>query len=55
MFLAIRELMHAKFRYILIGVIMVLIAMLIFIISGLAKGLSADNASAVQNLQADQI
>lgn len=55
MFLAIRELIHAKFRYILIGVIMVLIAMLIFIISGLAKGLSADNASAVQNLQADHV
>lgn len=34
---------------------MVLIAMLIFIISGLAKGLSADNASAVQNLQADHV
>lgn len=34
---------------------MVLIAMLIFIISGLAKGLSADNASAIQNLQADHV
>lgn len=55
MFLAIRELVHAKFRYILIGVIMVLIAMLIFIISGLAKGLSADNASAIQHLQADYV
>ncbi|WP_404450922.1 ABC transporter permease [Virgibacillus necropolis] len=55
MFLAIRELLHAKFRYILIGVIMVLIAMLIFIISGLAKGLSADNASAIQNLPADYV
>ncbi|ASN03624.1 ABC transporter permease [Virgibacillus necropolis] len=55
MFLAIRELTHAKFRYILISVIMVLIAMLIFIISGLAQGLSSDNASAVQNLQADYL
>ncbi|PAV28197.1 ABC transporter permease [Virgibacillus profundi] len=55
MFLAIRELTHAKFRYVLIGLIMVLIASLIFIISGLTKGLSADNASAIQNLQADYV
>lgn len=55
MFLAIRELMHAKLRYLLIGFIIVLISSLIFVISGLAKGLSADNASAIQNLQADQL
>ncbi|OZU87490.1 ABC transporter permease [Virgibacillus indicus] len=55
MFLAIRELIHAKFRYVLIGFIMVLVASLIFIISGLAKGLSADNASAIQNLETDYI
>ena len=55
MFLAIRELMYAKFRYVLIGFIMVLVACLIFIISGLAKGLSADNASAIQDLQTDYI
>lgn len=55
MFLAIRELIHAKFRYVLIGLIMVLIACLIFIVSGLAQGLSADNASAIQNLQADYL
>ncbi|MBY7141852.1 ABC transporter permease [Virgibacillus sp. NKC19-3] len=55
MFLAIRELMHAKVRYILIGLIMVLIACLIFIISGLAQGLSADNASAIQHLNADYL
>ncbi|WP_164670743.1 ABC transporter permease [Virgibacillus doumboii] len=55
MFLAIRELLHAKFRYLLIGFIIVLISGLIFIISGLAKGLSADNASAIQNLQADYL
>ncbi|GAB3063012.1 ABC transporter permease [Virgibacillus ainsalahensis] len=55
MFLAIRELFYAKFRYVLIGLIMVLIALLIFIISGLAQGLSADNASAIQDLEADYI
>ncbi|MFD1360945.1 ABC transporter permease [Lentibacillus salinarum] len=55
MFLAIRELLHAKLRYSLIGLIMILIAVLIFIISGLAKGLSADNASAIQHLNADNL
>lgn len=55
MFLAIRELMHAKFRYILIGVIMVLVAGLIFIISGLAKGLSYDNASSIITMDTDNL
>jgi putative ABC transport system permease protein len=55
LFLAIRELFYSKLRYILIGLIMVLVASLIFIISGLAKGLSADNASAIQELQADYV
>ncbi|GGJ99363.1 ABC transporter permease [Lentibacillus kapialis] len=55
MFLAIRELLHTKLRYILIGFIMVLVAMLIFIISGLANGLSADNASSIQDMQADRL
>lgn len=55
MFLAIRELIYAKFRYVLISFIMVLIALLIFIISGLAQGLSADNASAIQRLHADYV
>ncbi|WP_339230428.1 ABC transporter permease [Oceanobacillus sp. FSL K6-2867] len=55
MFLTIRELAHGKIRYALIGLIIILIASLIFIISGLAKGLSADNASAIQNLEVDYI
>ncbi|WP_188456748.1 ABC transporter permease [Virgibacillus oceani] len=55
MFLALRELKYAKLRYALIGLIMVLIAGLIFIISGLTKGLAADNASSIQNLQADYL
>ncbi|GAA0594129.1 ABC transporter permease [Virgibacillus siamensis] len=55
MFLGIRELLHAKFRYILIGVIMVLVAGLIFIISGLAKGLSYDNASSIITMDADYL
>lgn len=55
MFLSIRELMHAKVRYILIGLIIILIATLIFVISGLAEGLSANNASAIQNMDADYL
>lgn len=55
MFLAIRELRHSKFRYLLIGTIMVLISSLFFIITALAQGLSADNASAIENLQADYL
>ncbi len=55
MFLAIRELFHAKLRYMLIGFIMVLVAMLIFIISGLANGLSTDNAGSIQSMHADRL
>ncbi|AOH53148.1 ABC transporter permease [Peribacillus muralis] len=53
MFLAIRELKHSKLRYLLIGLIIVLVALLVFIISGLANGLSSDNASSIQNMKAD--
>lgn len=53
MFLAIRELKHSKVRYLLIGLIMVLVAWLVFIISGLANGLSAENASSIQGMDAD--
>ncbi|RAL24179.1 ABC transporter permease [Thermoflavimicrobium daqui] len=53
MFLALRELKFSKLRYFLIGFIMILIAWLVFIISGLANGLSSDNASALQNMKAD--
>ncbi|MGE7602794.1 ABC transporter permease [Peribacillus sp. NPDC097675] len=53
MFLAIRELKHSKVRYLLIGLIMILVAWLVFIISGLANGLSAENASSIQSMDAD--
>ncbi|WP_315906508.1 ABC transporter permease [Priestia koreensis] len=55
MFLAIRELKHAKLRYLLIGSIMMLIALLVLFVSGLAKGLSSDNAASIQNLKADYL
>ncbi len=55
MFLAIRELKHAKTRYMLICLIMVLIAWLVLFVSGLAKGLSSDNASSIQNMNTDYL
>ena len=55
MFLALREMKHAKLRYLLIGLIMVLIAWLVLFVTGLAKGLSNDNVSSLQNMDADYI
>ncbi|MGG3989094.1 ABC transporter permease [Bacillus smithii] len=55
MFLALRELKHAKLRYFLVGLIMVLIAWLVLFVSGLAKGLSSDNASSIQKMNADYL
>lgn len=55
MFLALREIKHAKMRYLLIGFIMVLIAWLVLFVSGLAKGLSSANASSIQNMKADYL
>ncbi|MCK6256329.1 ABC transporter permease [Fictibacillus sp. KIGAM418] len=55
MFLALREIKHAKIRYLLIGLIMVLISFLVLFVSGLAKGLSSDNASSIQRMNANYI
>lgn len=48
MFLALRELRHARLRYLLIGAIITLIAWLVFLLSGLANGLANDNGGAVR-------
>ncbi|MNO14448.1 FtsX-like permease family protein [compost metagenome] len=55
MFMAIRELRHAKTRYILISLIMVLIAWLVLFVTGLAQGLASDNASSIQQMNADYL
>lgn len=55
MFLALKELNHAKFRYVLIGIIMVLTAFLVFFVSGLAQGLASADSSAVRALHADYL
>ncbi len=55
MFLAVKELKHSKFRFMLLGVIVVLIAWLVFILSGLANGLSMLGAGSLRNMEADYI
>lgn len=55
MFLALKELKHAKLRYTLMSIIIVLIAWLVFILSGLGNGLSTLSAAAVKNLDADYV
>ena len=55
MFLALRELRHARMRYLLLGTIITLIAWLVFLLSGLANGLATDNAAALMNMPADQL
>src|SRR5699024_2444547 len=42
-------------RYVLIGLIIILVASLIFIISGLAKGLSANNAASLEDMNANYL
>ncbi|MET3195974.1 ABC transporter permease [Bacillus sp. OAE603] len=55
MFLALREFKHAKFRFLLISCIMILISLLVLFVTGLAKGLSFDNASSIESMKANYI
>jgi putative ABC transport system permease protein len=50
-----RELKHAKFRYIMMSIIIILIAWLVFILSGLGNGLSTLSAATVKNLPANYV
>jgi len=52
MFLALRELRFAKMRYTLIAAIMLLVSFLVLFVTGLARGLASDNASAIQRMDA---
>lgn len=52
MFLALREMRHAKARYSLILVIMLLLSFLVLFVGGLAQGLSYANISALENMPA---
>jgi putative ABC transport system permease protein len=55
LFLALKELKHAKFRYVMMSIIIILIAWLVFILSGLGNGLSTLSAATVKNLNADYV
>jgi putative ABC transport system permease protein len=55
MFLALREFKHSKLRFIMIGMILVLISWLVFILSGLGNGLSALSAATFKNMDADYV
>lgn len=55
MFLAIKELTHAKFRYVMMSIIIILIAWLVFILSGLGNGLSTLSAATIKNLDANYV
>ncbi|PGL71034.1 ABC transporter permease [Bacillus sp. AFS055030] len=55
MFLALKELKHAKFRYLMMSIIIILIAWLVFILSGLGNGLSTLSAASIKNLDANYV
>lgn len=55
MFLAMKELMHNKTRFLMITIIFVLIAWLVFILSGLGNGLSTLAAATVKNMKTDYV
>lgn len=52
MYLALRELQHHKFRSLLIGGIVALIAFMVFMLTGLTKGLARDNAALLLDTKA---
>ncbi|MBJ8031840.1 ABC transporter permease [Bacillus cereus group sp. N21] len=54
MFLALRELKQSKFKYGLIGLMMVLLSFLVLVISGLANGLAYNTVSSIQNMDAQK-
>ena len=53
MFLSFREIRHAKLRFALITGVIVLVASLVFILSGLARGLATGNSAAIDALPID--
>lgn len=54
MHIALKEMKKSKVRFLILGSIIFLISLLTFIISGLANGLSQDNAALIKDLPAGQ-
>ncbi|MFS0784325.1 FtsX-like permease family protein [Bacillus sp. 1P06AnD] len=55
MFLAIKELKHGKLRFLMIGLIFVLISWLVFLLSGLGTGLNSLSAASFKNIDANHV
>jgi putative ABC transport system permease protein len=55
MFLALREIRHAKLRFALITGVIVMVSSLVFILSGLANGLATGNSAALDALPIDSM
>ncbi len=53
MFLSLREIRHSKLRFALITLVIVMVSALVFIIAGLANGLSEGNTAAIKALPGD--
>lgn len=53
MFLALREFKHARLRYALVTGVIVMVASLVFILSGLANGLASGNSEALEAIDSD--
>lgn len=53
MFLALREIRHSKLRFALITGVIVMVSSLVFILSGLANGLSTGNKEAIASMPID--
>ncbi|MEO3944494.1 ABC transporter permease [Gorillibacterium sp. CAU 1737] len=53
MYLALREIRHAKLRFALVVTIMLLVSFLVLFITGLARGLAYDTTSALETMKAD--
>jgi putative ABC transport system permease protein len=52
-FLPFKEMTFFKMRYLLISFILFFVAILVFVINGLANGLAMDNASSIKTMEAD--
>ena len=52
MFIALRDLRVAKGRFLLMGAVVAMVALLVVMLSGLANGLANDNISGIRNLPA---
>ncbi|MFC5703044.1 ABC transporter permease [Cohnella faecalis] len=55
MFLAIKELMHNKTRFLMLAIIFVLVSWLVFILSGLGNGLASLSASTIKHMKVEYV